>query len=285
MKKNSALKVKASFLKYIEQNLETPMLFLSFVWLVVIVGELVNGITPLLLWAGTGLWLTFILFFVLKLINAPHRATLIKKNWLFIVAIIVPALRLFPISQDYTFARILTATFGMQVVWIFASADFGLRSLGRLLGRRGAGYMLTLTVVVILIGAAGMLSFEKDSSDPQGIHTYPKALWWTSMQITNIGSGYRPITAGGDAICLGISIYAAAMFGYLTAILATFFVGRDAQDPKSAIAGQQSIQKILDEMTLLRQSVDQILNTPPKDQNLNQPGVKTSAYYSSEKKD
>jgi len=56
--------------------------------------------------------------------------------------------------------RALTATFGMQVIWIFASADLGMRSLRRALGRRGAGYALALTLVVIFAGAAGMVHFE-----------------------------------------------------------------------------------------------------------------------------
>ncbi len=247
------------FFKRLERKLETPILLLSFVWLLVIITELVFGMIPILLWLGTCLWVMFVLFFLLKLVTVPNRIGYLKRNWLLILAIFVPALRLFPFLQRYTLARAMTATFGMQVVWIFASADIGMRSLRNALGRRGTGYAFTFTVIVLMAGAAGMFSFEKDELDPLGIHSYPKALWWVAMQITNIGSGYRPQTVGGQVVCLGISIYAAAMFGYLTAILATLFIGRDAKDPASEIVGQKSIQQLQDEVVLLRKSIEDVL--------------------------
>ena len=65
-----------------------------------------------------------------------------------------------------------------------------MRFLHHALGRRGAGYALTLTFILLFIGAAGMLHFESNIYNPQSMHTYPKALWWTAMQMTNIGSSY-----------------------------------------------------------------------------------------------
>ena len=250
---------KLSLLKTLPRKLERPMLLLSFVWFLVIITELVNGTSPLLLSLGTVLWALFVLYFGLRLAIAPDRVVFLKRNWLFVLAILVPILRFFPFLQTLPLARALTATFGMQVIWMFASADLGLRSLRRTMGRRGTGYVLTFTVVVILAGAAGMLHFENDSLDPQGIHNYPEALWWVAMQITNIGSGYRPVTIGGHVLCLGISIFAVAIFGYLTAVLAAFFIGRDAEDPKSEIPNQTSIHQLSVEVALLRKSIDDVL--------------------------
>jgi voltage-gated potassium channel len=263
---------KPSFLKTLPRKLERPMLLLSFVWFLVIITELVNGMSPFLLSFGTVLWALFVLYFGLRLAIIPHRLIFLKRNWLFVLAILVPVLRFFPFLQTLPWARALTATFGMQVIWMFASADQGLRSLRRTLGRRGTGYALTLTVVVVLAGAAGMLHFENDSSDPQGIHSYPKALWWTAMQITNIGSGYRPVTFGGHVICLGISIFAVAIFGYLTAVFAAFFIGRDAEDPKSEIPNQTSINQLSIEVALLRKAIEAVLKrVPDTDPQLGEP--------------
>ena len=239
------------------------MLLLSFVWFLVIITELVNGTSPLLLSLGTVLWASFVFYFSLRLAIVPNRVTFLKRNWLFVLAILVPVLRFVPYLQSYPLARALTATFGMQVIWMFASADQGLRALRRTVGRRGTGYVLTMTMVVILAGAAGMLHFENDSPDPQGIHSYPKALWWVAMQITNIGSGYRPVTVGGHVLCLGISIFAVAMFGYLTAVFAAFFIGRDAADPKSEIPNQTSIQQLSGEVALLRKAIEDVLKRVP----------------------
>jgi voltage-gated potassium channel len=255
----SRVVARPSFLKTLPRKLERPMLLLSFAWFLVIITELVNGTGPLLLSLGTVLWALFVLYFGLRLAIASDRVIFLKRNWLFVLAILVPILRFFAFFQTLPLARALTATFGMQVIWMFASADLGLRSLRRTMGRRGTGYALTLTVVVILAGAAGMLHFENDSPDPQGIHSYPKALWWVAMQITNIGSGYCPVTVGGHVLCLGISIFAVAIFGYLTAVFAAFFIGLDAEDPKSEIPNQTSIHQLSAEVALLRKSIDDVL--------------------------
>ena len=254
---------KPSFLKTLPRKLERPMLLLSFVWFLVIITELVNGTSPLLLSLGTVLWVLFVIYFGLRLAIVPDRVIFLKRNWLFVLAILVPVLRFFPFLQRLPLARALTATFGMQVIWMFASADQGLQSLRRTMGRRGTGYALTFTAVVLLAGAAGMLHFENDSPDPQGIHSYPKALWWVAMQITNIGSGYRPVTVGGHVICLGISIFAVAIFGYLTAVFAAFFIGRDAADPKSEIPNQTSIHQLSAEIVLLRKAIEDVLKRVP----------------------
>ena len=250
---------KPTFIKALPRKIERPMLLLSFVWFLVIITELVNGITPGLLSLGTVLWALFVCYFGLRLAIVSDRALFLKRNWLFVLAILVPMLRFVPYLQSFPLARALTATFGMQVVWMFASADQGLRSLRRTMGRRGAGYALTFTLVVILAGAAGMLHFEQNSPGPQGIYSYPKAIWWVAMQMTNIGSGYQPVTRGGQILCLGISIFAAGIFGYLTAVFATFLIGQDAEDPKSAIPNQTSIQQLSSEVALLRKSIEDVL--------------------------
>ena len=100
--------------------------------------------------------------------------------------------------------------------------------------------------------------------NPESIQTYPRALWWTAMQMTNIGSAYSLKTSGGRAVCLGISIYAAAMFGYLTALFATMFIDRAAKDPKSEIPSQKSIQEIKDEIIQLRKLIEGFVDHPSR---------------------
>ena len=242
-----------------KKKLEWPMLFLSFVWFCILIIEIVYDTSPVLSGVGSSIWILFIFYFALRLAIVANRMAFLKKNWLFVLAIVVSALRFFPFLHPFPLVRALTATFGMQVIWIFASADQGMRFLRVALGRRGAGYALALTFVVLFAGAAGMLHFEGISDDPQRIQTYPKALWWTAMQMTNIGTAYSIKTAGGRIICLGISVYAAAMFGYLTALFATFLIDRDAKDPKPEIARQQLMQEVKDEIIQLRRIIEEKL--------------------------
>jgi voltage-gated potassium channel len=253
--------IRSTFLHSFSRKLEMPMLILAFIWLVDILVELVNGMNPFLMISGTVLWTLFILYFSLRLFLAPSRKSFLRRHWIFILAILVPVLRLFPQLQSLSYVRLLTATFGIQVIWIFAAATQVLHSIRRNMARKGAGYALMFALVVIGAGAAGMLRFEDGSPDSQGIHSYPKAVWWVAMQITNIGSAYQPVTTAGLILALAISIFAFASFGYLTAIFASILIGKDTQDPTSGIPNQTSILQLSSEVALLRKSMEEILKT------------------------
>jgi len=242
--------------------LELPMLFLSFVWLCILIAELVYGMNPVISRVGTGIWILFIFYFTIRLVTVDDRMAFLKRNWLFVLAVLVSVLRFFDFAASIHLVRAVTATFGMQVVWIFASAEQGMSAIRRAFGRRGEAYVLIFTVVVIFAGAAGMLHFEEASNDPQRMRTYPDALWWTAMQITNIGSGYSIKTTGGRILCLAISVYSTAVFGYLTAILASFFIDRVAKELSPDVARQKSLQEIQEEITRLRTLIEDLVNRP-----------------------
>ncbi|MFN7146641.1 MAG: ion channel, partial [Myxococcota bacterium] len=56
---------------------------------------------------------------------------------------------------------------------------------------------------------------------------YATALWWTAMLLTTMGSETWPRTAEGRVLCLLLAVYGFAMFGYVTAALASLFVRAD----------------------------------------------------------
>src|SRR3546814_1832442 len=77
---------------------------------------------------------------------------------------------------------------------------------------------MALTLIIVSVGAAGMYAFE---SGDEGFRSYGEALWWTAMLVTSIGSEFWPQTAEGRILCLILSIYGFAIFGYVTATLAS----------------------------------------------------------------
>ena len=72
------------------------------------------------------------------------------------------------------------------------------------------------------------------------------------MLMTTMGSEYWPRSAEGRALCLLLAVYAFAVFGYVTASLATFFIGRDAADPEAELPGADVIEALHAEMAALR---------------------------------
>jgi len=59
-----------------------------------------------------------------------------------------------------------------------------------------------------------------------------------------MGSAYWPQTGEGRVLCLILALYAFAVFGYLTASLASYFLDRDAATPDAAVAGTGDISDL-----------------------------------------
>ena len=238
---------RSALLQQLACWLDIPMLVLGFVWLGLLVWELIWGLSALLETVGTVIWIIFIVHFVIEFVLAPHKLAYLKSHWLTAIALLVPALRLFRM------VRVLRAARGLRLVKVVGSLNRGMRALGASLGRRGFGYIVALTAIVTLAGAAGMYAFENEVQD--GLHSYSEALWWTAMLMTTMGSAYWPQTPEGRLLCVLLALYAFAIFGYVTAALATYFVGRDAENDAAEVAGAQAVAALRAEMAALRDDI------------------------------
>ncbi len=242
-------------LEQLEDWLETPMLLLGFAWLALFVIELIWGLSPLLQAIGTVIWIIFILDFTVKFTLAPRKFAYFKRNWLTAVALLLPALRVFRIARVIRLLGTTRATRGLNLVRTLARTNRGMRVLGTSMGRRGFSYVAALTLVITLVGAAGMYAFENNTPNGKGLNDYGTALWWTAMLMTTMGSEYWPQTAEGRVLCFLLAVYAFAVFGYVTAAIATFFIGRDAEDDEAEIAGAKPIEALHAEIQALRAEI------------------------------
>ena len=240
-------------LRRLEDSLETPMLVLAFVWLALLVGELIWGESLMFEVLGTIIWVIFILDFAVAFVLAPHKIAYLKNNWLTALSLLVPALRLFRFSRVFRLFRLARMGRSLRLLRVVSSLNRGMRALGASLSRRGFGYVLALTVLVAFTGAAGMYAFE--NAAPGGLKSYGEALWWTTMVLTTMGSQYWPQTIKGRVLCVFLALYAFAVFGYVTATLATFFIGRDAEDDKAELAGARQLAALREEMIALREEI------------------------------
>jgi voltage-gated potassium channel len=85
--------------------------------------------------------------------------------------------------------------------------------------------------LIIFLGAAGMYNFERG-----GLNSYWDAVWWTAMIMTTIGSDYWPKTVEGRILAFLLSVYAFAIFGYITAALASLLIGKKDETVSKDIA-------------------------------------------------
>lgn len=239
--------------------LEWPMLVLAFVWLALLVLEFTYGLSPFLGGLVIVIWVIFILDFILKIVIAPLKLHFIRRNWLTVIALIVPALRVFRVLHAVRILRVTRAVRGLRLIRVVSTINRGMKALGNSLSRRGFGYVIAITLIVIFAGAAGMYAFE--SQGGEGIRNYGEALWWTAMVITSLGSDYWPVTPEGRLLCLLLAIYGFIVFGYITATLATFFIGQDADNDEAELAGERSMRALKDEIAGLRAEIAALRNT------------------------
>lgn len=246
----------------LEEWLEKPMLVLGVVWLVLLVVELTRGLSSGFELLGTAIWGVFVLDFGLRLTLAPKKVAYLKRNWLTVISLLIPAVRVFRIFRVVRLLRLARATRGVRLVRVVGSLNRGMRTLGGAMARRGFGYVLALTLLVTFVGAAGMLAFEREAPDGSPLDDYGTALWWTAMIMTTMGSEYWPKTPEGRVLCLLLALYAFAVFGYVTATLATFFIGQDARKDPAGVASNALLEEVRAELAALRQDLSQ--REPPR---------------------
>jgi voltage-gated potassium channel len=233
-------------LAQLEGWLELPMLVLGFVWLALVVIDLTLGLGRPLELLALGIWALFILDFAVRLGVAPKKRLYLKRNWLTAVSLLVPGLRVLRAFSAVRLLQAARAAQGMRLVTVIGSLNRGMRALGATMSRRGFGYVMVLTLLVTLAGAAGMYALE------DGLEDYATALWWTAMIMTTLGSDYWPQSGEGRILGLSLSVYAIAIFGYVTATLASFFIGRDAEANEGEVAGVKNIEALRAEIRELR---------------------------------
>ena len=77
----------------IEDTAETPLAFLGLAWLVLLIIEFTRGLNRPLEITSYVIWGIFILDFLLKFILAPRKVAFLKNNWLTVISLLLPALR------------------------------------------------------------------------------------------------------------------------------------------------------------------------------------------------
>lgn len=203
------------------------MLVLSGIWSVLLVLEFTRGLSPWLQTLSDAIWVSFVAQFAVEFLAAPSKKLYLRKQWITAISLALPAFRLLRLVRLARVARIARAARGIRLARLLGAMNRGMRTLALGFRRRGIGYLTLLTVLIVITGGAGMYRFEQDAAGGPGFPDYATALWWTAMLLTTMGADYWPRTPEGRLLCLLLAIYGFAVFGYVTAAIAAYFVGKD----------------------------------------------------------
>lgn len=236
-------------LSHLNQLFDKPITALAFVWVGLLILDFVQGLGPLLQTLNYLIWAIFILDFVIEFVIAPEKITYLKRNWLSAVSLVLPALRVFRALRILRAVRTIRT---VGLLRLITSVNRSMRATATTLGRHSVGYVFAITILVIFIGAAGIAYFENPTSlreagysaEEGSINSYGEAVWWTSMVMTTLGSDYWPQTVEGRILCWLISVYALAILGYITATLATLFLGTRTQESETSLSEEVAALKV-----------------------------------------
>jgi voltage-gated potassium channel len=236
----------------LEVCLRMPMALLSIAWLGLIILDLTGNGSRTLSTIATVIWVLFIAEFLVRFVIAPAKRRFLGRNWLTMIALAVPAIRALAALRAL---RAISLLRGVRLISVVGTINRSMNALRRTLRRRGFGYVFALTAAVLFAGAAGMYSFEPASEFKGGFTDYWDALWWTAMLLTSIGSQYWPQSAEARILGFGLALYGLGILGYMTATIASFFIGRDADSDEGEVAGNKELKALRCEIAALRQAI------------------------------
>jgi voltage-gated potassium channel len=217
-----------------------PMTALALLMIPVLVIPLVrpvHGAVALsLLVTDYVIWVLFGLDYFVRLYLAPERRAFVRGHLMDLAVVALPFLR--PL-------RVLRAMGGLRVLQasrLAAYAGTGLSHARAIVTRRGLHHVLVIVVVIMLVASVLEVAFEAHAKG-SNIHNFGDALWWSVVTVTSVGYGDKyPVTGAGRAVAVVLMITGIALFGVVTASIASYFVEQDEQE------GDRRIEERMDEI-------------------------------------
>jgi voltage-gated potassium channel len=227
-------KEREQLLTQLDENTDTLFNVLSIIWLFLVGIDYLYGFTKTLEVIFYTIWAFFIIHFLIEISLATDKKKYLKDNFLTLISLFIPTIRILRVFRAFRILRFAKALRSVSLIQVLTSLNRSMRTLRYILGSPGIGYITTLTIFVEFIGAAAIYHFENPvflrengytpNSDLR-IGSYGDALWFTSMLLVTIGSDYWPKSTEGRVLTFIISLYAFAVFGYITATIASFILG------------------------------------------------------------
>jgi len=231
------------FLSQIDSLFDFPLTSLSILWLILIIIDLVSGLSPTLQTLSFFIWGIFIIDFFIELVISPKKKGYLKENWLVALSLFLPALRIFRLFSGFKLVRFASHVRSLHLASVLSSFYRSLRTVQQIMEQRGLVYILLLTTLITLLGAAGIYDFER-----QGFTSYLDALWWTAIIMVTVGSNYWPKTTEGRILAFLLSAYAFYIFVYVTAALASLLVGSEKSFSKEIEELRSKVQRLSSEI-------------------------------------
>lgn len=176
----------------------------------------------MLRWIDNSVCGLFLVDFIARFRRADSKLHFMKWGWIDLLASIpeVGALRWGRLFRVFRILRLLRAVKSLRMVFeiLFKSRTTG-----------GVASVFTITFLVLSLASVGILMVERTPTS--NIQTAGDALWWGITTITTVRYGDRyPVTNGGRLIASILMFTGVGLFGTLSGVIASFFLGSKKSD-------------------------------------------------------
>ena len=169
----------------------------------------------------------FFIDFAIRFRRAESKLRFMKWGWIDLLASIpeVSALRWGRLFRVIRIIRMLRAVKSLRTLFtLFAKQRT----------QSGVASVFTIAFLMLSLSTAGILVAER--SPDSNIKDAEDAAWWSVTTVTTVGYGDKyPVTPAGRLIAVALMITGVGLFGTLSGVIASFFLGdKKDSDPSPA---------------------------------------------------
>lgn len=260
MDKERVVEERQSLQERINAALDGPLTILAIVWAVLVAAELALDLSPAasnrLLQIDYAIWAIFAVDFFLELALAPDKGTYLRRNVLAGISVVLPFVR---VARLLRLIRLWRSVSLVRTVLITNRATGAAAELFR---EHYYPYVASLVVITTLLGGAAVYYFDREAPNTD-FPSFWEALWWSATMITTINTGLEPKTPEGRVVGLLMRVVGLAIFGYVTASIAAFLIGRrEIGAQGSSVAGpangdgtNEEVRRLAEEVRRLREDL------------------------------
>lgn len=180
-------------------------------------------ISRILHFADTAVCAVFLLDFILRFRSAPSKTAFLKWGWIDLLASI-PAIAVTG-TDTLRWGRLVRV---LRLLRLLRSLRSIHRLFSMLFQKKAEGGIATVVLTMFLLisfSSVSVLVFER--TPDANIRSAGDAVWWSVTTITTVGYGDKyPVTTEGRILAMMLMLAGVGLFGTLSGIVATFFLGR-----------------------------------------------------------
>lgn len=169
----------------------------------------------------------FIADFAAGFARSPSKAQFMKWGWIDLIASI-------PMVDWIRWLRMVRVIRILRVLRAVRSARAITRILVASRTKTAAASLIVAMLVVFFVSSVSILVVEK--SPDSKIHGAADAAWWAISTMSTVGYGDTyPVTPEGRVLAAVVMIFGVALFGTLSGLTASWFLGEDRSQYKEQL--------------------------------------------------